>query len=158
MSLSKLELAKAFAPLLVALIFGAITAYIAWRQYKVASTKLNLELFDRRYMVFNRLWIICADAVGKQGILLNDKYLGTRSPFEYFWPKARFLFGEEIDEFIQQVITNWLTLCSFEHQIKNDVQVLESDERRRLYHWFQDYAPSRMQVIFRRYLDLSAIK
>jgi hypothetical protein len=49
-------------------------------------------------------------------------------------------------------------LCSFEHQIKNDVQVLESDERRRLYHWFQDYAPSRMQVIFRRYLDLSAIK
>jgi hypothetical protein len=154
----KLEWAKAFAPVAVALTFGAITAYIAWRQYRVSRSKLSLDLFERRYNIFSRIWTICVDAVGAQKILLFDAYMGAKTPFDEFWPQASFLFGAEINDFIQQTIENWLTLSSLEHQAKKDPMILEGEERRRLFYWFQDYAGPKMKSLFDPYLDFSNIR
>lgn len=153
-----LELTKAFASVAVALIFGAIAAYVAWRQYRVASSKLSLDLFERRYDIYSRIWAICVDAVGPQKILLFDMYIGAKTPFDEFWPQASFLFGPEVNEFIQQIIENWLTLSSLEHQAKKDPMILEEEERRKLFYWFQDYAGTKMKSLFDPYLDFSKIK
>jgi hypothetical protein len=158
MPANNLDLAKVLAPILVALIFGVITAYIAWRQYQVAHSRLTFDLFQDRYRIYERIWRICADAMGPQKLLLSDRYQGHRSPFDNFWPKASLLFGSDVDAFIQQVALNWMTLSSLEHEAKKNVEVLENSERRQLYYWFQDQVPSELRKRFMPYLDLSRVR
>lgn len=158
MSTVDLNLAKVFAPVLVALIFGVITAHIAWKQYEVAQSRLSFDVFQHRYRIYERIWRICADAMGPQKILLSDRYRGHHSPFDAFWPKASLLFGPDADDFIQQVALNWMTLSSLEREVKRNVEVLENAERRQLYCWFQDQVPCELRRRFAPYLDLSRIR
>lgn len=58
-----LELVKGVPTVLVTLLIGVIATYIAWRQCKVAKeqrriahAKLNLDLFQRRYEIFELTW------------------------------------------------------------------------------------------------------
>jgi len=44
---------QALGPPFVAFVFGAVAAMIAWRQWKTANDKLRLDLFDRRWKVFD---------------------------------------------------------------------------------------------------------
>lgn len=42
-------------PPIGSLVLAAIVAYVAWRQWRTAHNKLALDLFDKRYAVYQRL-------------------------------------------------------------------------------------------------------
>ena len=117
-------LTKELGPVEVRLILGAITAYIAWRQYRVAHSKLSLDLFERRYKVFVHIWAICIDAVGQQKSYFMI-YIARTTPFDEFWPQASFLFGADVNKFIEQTVAGWLTLSRLERQAEKDPMILE---------------------------------
>jgi len=72
-----------------------MVAFIAWQQWQVASSKLRLDLFDRRYKVYDatRKFLACIvrDASFTDAQLL-EFYGGTSD--------AEFLFGPEVVDYI----------------------------------------------------------
>ena len=148
-------MARVFGPIFITLVFGTITALIAWRQYRVSKVELQLDLFDRRFEVFRRIWEICVDATGAQRILLSSH---AETPFADFWPQAHFLFGDDVNELIDELMSKWMTLSNFERELVGDSTVLENSERKQLYHWFHEIASKELPIVFRRYIYFGRIK
>jgi hypothetical protein len=94
------ELIKGLPAALVALVIGAIAACIAYRQYRVARDKFRLDLFDRRYAIFLATWRelsrVVTDGPPQQAF----------SEFQNHVPQARFLFGPEIEAYLQELMKN----------------------------------------------------
>jgi hypothetical protein len=86
------ELAKGIPAAFVALMIGLVAGGIAWRQFKVARAKLNLDLFEHRYEVYNIVWAYLS-VRGKGGDEMDIDYNNAV-------PKAYFLFGQEIGDFM----------------------------------------------------------
>lgn len=76
------------AGIFIATIFGV---WIAWRQFVTARTKLQLDLYDRRYVVFAAARMLLADvaahASASESALRNFE-LGTAD--------APFFFGDDV--------------------------------------------------------------
>ena len=81
------------ATIFATVVIGGIAAYIAYRQYQVAHAKLKLNLFDKRYAIFQQTWEILSETV-TQGTRAKNHGLAT--PLNNFLPQAGFLFGEPI--------------------------------------------------------------
>lgn len=90
------ELAKGLPAAFVALIIGLIAAYIAFHQYRVARDKLRLDLFERRYELYDVIWTFLSEFENSHG--------AARQPVTNEIPKAHFLFGAEIAEFFAEVL------------------------------------------------------
>jgi len=80
------------------LVLGVSVAIVAWLQWWVALNKLRLDLFDRRYKVY--------DATRKflAGILRDSKFTNSEL-FEFYagTSDAEFLFGAEVVEHLAQI-------------------------------------------------------
>src|SRR5689334_7588384 len=85
------------SPLLTTLI-AAFVAYVAWQQYKTAKTKLKLDLFDRRYKV----WQTLQDFLGTiiRDADMNDDALRK---FVVGTGDAEFLFKDEVPDYLHEV-------------------------------------------------------
>ena len=94
------EWVKTIAPVIVTVIFGAIAGAITWRRYKVAQAKLKLDLFERRYKIFEEL-----------RTLHTNYHMPT--PFDNFKPEAAFLFGKR-KAYIDELADNWSELHRLE--------------------------------------------
>ena len=62
-------------------IVAAIVAYIAWQQWMVSRDRLRLDLFDRRYRVYQ--------AVRKFGALVLEKDPFNQSQLDEFFEMSR---------------------------------------------------------------------
>ena len=49
------ELLKGLPAAFVALVIGGVAAGVAWRQMRIAQAKLKLDLFDKRYRLYELL-------------------------------------------------------------------------------------------------------
>ncbi|UEP34910.1 hypothetical protein LL998_01015 [Burkholderia ambifaria] len=87
------ELAKGVPAAVVALLVGVVGAFIAWRQYHVARAKLNLDLFEKRYELFNMVWAFASFVVQDGPPSLQAP---ERIELKNLNPKIEFLFGDEI--------------------------------------------------------------
>ena len=80
------------------LVLGVAVAVVAWLQWWVALNKLRLDLFDRRYKVY--------DATRKflAGILRDGKFTNSEL-FEFYagTSDAEFLFGADVVEHLAQI-------------------------------------------------------
>ena len=100
-----LELVKGIPTALIALLIGLVAAGIAFRQYKVAAGKFNLDLFKERYEVYEAIF----------GYLKECRYQRYPSerklekPFLNAIPKAYFLFGPEVGTFMNEIATQVMT-------------------------------------------------
>jgi hypothetical protein len=92
------ELIKGVPTALVALIVGLVAAGIALRQYRVARAKLNLDLFEDRYAIFDVITNFLRD---HREVANHEFDVAFRESIS----KAYFLFGPEIGEFMR---TAWL--------------------------------------------------
>jgi hypothetical protein len=80
----------------VALTIGSIAAYIAYQQWKVARARLDLDLFEQRYALFELLWaFVSADADAAEDAVRALKRAV---------PKFYFLFGPEIGIYVEEVL------------------------------------------------------
>lgn len=143
------ELLKGLPTVLIALI----AAGIAYRQYRVARNKLKLDLFDKRYAIFQQTWEILSEVV-KGGTQENSYGLAT--PFNKFLPQAAFLFGKDIEKYLDDVSNNWIELCALEAE-RADVQGAEFTRNvsraSELKRWFFVEASKGAKQKFGRYLN-----
>jgi len=80
----------------VAFTIGSIAAYIAYQQWKVARARLDLDLFEQRYALFESLWaFVSADA---------DDAEDAARELKRAVPKFYFLFGPEIGIYVEEVL------------------------------------------------------
>ncbi len=80
------------------LIVGCMVAFIAWQQWRVAENKLRLDLFDRRYKVYDTTRKFLAGIVREASF--SDAQL-----FEFYGgtSDAGFLFGSEVVDYLDVI-------------------------------------------------------
>jgi hypothetical protein len=103
-----------------------ITTYIAVQQWKTNRNKLKLDLYDRRFKVFERIRDILAMMFT---VVSDDKRLfellgGTR--------EAEFLFGAEIKGYIEEVYRRASALSSARNQLREILGTAPTETRIRL--------------------------
>jgi hypothetical protein len=96
----------------VAYRIGSSQRDIAREQKRIAAAKLNLELFEERYALFEKVWGFLSEAVTKDELDL----LGTG--FGNLIPKAQFLFGDEIAEYMRDISAQRTQLAVLLHAQK----------------------------------------
>jgi len=87
------------------LLIGCLIGSIAWQQWQVARSKLRLDLFDRRYKVF--------DATRKfLAVILREARFEGSHLFEFFagTSDAEFLFDSDIVDYLAQIRTRALNM------------------------------------------------
>jgi hypothetical protein len=87
------DILKGLPAAFVALVIGIVAAAIAARQYLLARAKLNLDLFERRYAIYETVWEFLSMKLGP-----HDDSMETR--FANSIPTAYFLFGRDIGEYM----------------------------------------------------------
>lgn len=139
------------APVFVALVIGVIAAYIAYQQYRLAHAKLKFDLFQKRYDIFYQTWAyLSAPLTG-----------ALQSPFAEFdklRPQALFLFGEEVDTYLdtaQKKMTELWTIQQVTRQNNNIIRPEHIDRHSQLERWFATEAITGAKQVFRKYLDVS---
>ena len=83
---------------IVTLFLSVAVAVIAWQQWRVADNRLRLDLFDRRYKVY--------DATRKfLATILRDANFTDSQLFEFYagTSDAEFLFGADVTEHLEKI-------------------------------------------------------
>jgi hypothetical protein len=146
------EMMKGIPAAFVTLMIGGIAGAITWRQYRVAQAKLKLDLFERRFKIFHQTWVVVSDTAirGTQ----NDEHQGMFAPLNNFGPEAAFLFGKDIEQYIDEIGSKWLEL----HRIQkpsNPNAAQEAFREKELTDWFFEQGKSGVKARFSPYLDFS---
>jgi hypothetical protein len=149
------EMMKGVPAAFVTLIIGGIAAAITYRQYKVAQAKLKLDLFERRFKIFHLTWVAVSDTVIRG---TRDENHGLFTPFNNFRPEAAFLFGSDIEDYVDELAHNWNELHALEVE-KDDVagkdrnkNIARSSE---LKNWFFEQGSKGVKARFAPYLDFA---
>ena len=80
------------------LVIGGFAAYIAWRQWRTAQDRVVLDLFERRFQVFQELTQTIASAFSEANVKIDDL-----AKFDAATEKARYLFGAEVHDYLKEV-------------------------------------------------------
>lgn len=149
------EVVKALLPGLPAAIVALVVAMVGWRiaqhQTAIAQAKLKLDLFEKRFPIFQQTWEIMSE-VAREGTRTKNWGLGT--PFNNFAPQAAFLFGREIEAYLSEAATNWIDLNTIEAENEDPAARARNAARRReLKQWFHNEASTGLKERFGRYLD-----
>jgi hypothetical protein len=80
------------------LILGVAVAIIAWQQWRVADTKLRLDLFDRRYKIYDAAKTFLA-------VIIRNATFTDSQLFEFNAGTldAEFLFKADVVEYLNQI-------------------------------------------------------
>jgi hypothetical protein len=155
------EMMKGVPAGVVTLIIGLIAAGITLRQYYVAKAKLKLDLFEKRYAIFHKTWVAVSAVIQGGTRQVN---LGLATPFNNFRPEAAFLFGKDMETYIDELSHNWAELHGLESEradlggpagpdrLKN---IQRSSE---LTKWFFEQASTGVKAKFAPYLDFQKWK
>ncbi len=116
---------------------------------EIAAAKLNLDLFEERYKLFLEVWQFLSIASS-----VSDE-TQIHTPFTNLIPKARFLFGKEVVDFMteanQRRIAYILAVRASYNQDYDSSEAEKIGERAK---WLLD-AASNCQKKFAPYLDFS---
>jgi hypothetical protein len=146
------EMMKGVPAAFVTLIIGGIAGLITWRQYQVAKAKLKLDLFEKRYAIFHKIRVIISDVRSKG---LEENY-GRFPPFDHLRPETRFLFGEGMEQYLDELSTRWTELYGLRSEmvdvegadrIKNIARASE------LENWFFEQASTGAKAKFSSYMN-----
>ena len=144
-------MAKGFPGAIVALVIGAIAAYIAWHQYKTGKAKLKLDLFDKRYKVFLETWRYLSSAI------CNEQPVSpTNLPFSNLIPKAAFLFGPEIEAYLQEASNKMIVFHTIAECCRKNGNVMRPEDIQiyaALTSWFSNEASVGAKKRFEKFLD-----
>lgn len=146
------DLMKGAPTAIVALVIGLVAASIAYRQYRVARAKLKLDLFDKRYDIFLDTWTILSGVVSN-GVQPTG---GLSTPFNNLIPKAAFLFGPDVEEYLTKAVGQWSLLWAIRARTQgnaNIVQAADIQKLAELNRWFFEEATSGAKRLFGEYLD-----
>lgn len=143
------ELIKGIPAAVVALLVGVLASWIGYQQYRVGRAKLNLDLFDKRYLVFQKTWeFLSSPPPGMFG----------SGPFDNLIPQASFLFGPEVAEYMRTASRHATELATIGARARGRGDVIAPEDIPRdteLHNWFFQEASVGVKSIFGRYLDFA---
>ncbi|KWA37462.1 hypothetical protein WL27_17510 [Burkholderia multivorans] len=147
------ELVKGVPTALVALLVGGVAASIAWRQYRVARAKLNLDLFEKRYELFKIVWEYLSGVVvdGTPAIISPEKLALVN-----LIPKIEFLFGKSVAEYVNIIHAKATELWLIDQHTKQNGSVMRPEHIQRhvdLLEWFSHEAMTGARQRFGGYLN-----
>ncbi len=131
-------------------IIGLIAAFIAWRQYRTARAKLNLDLFEKRYAVFEVTWQFLSD------IVWNARPTGPLPSINNLIPQAGFLFGPQIKDYLKEVSKNATDLWSINQRTKANQNVMvqtDISQHLALLLWFWGEATGGADKMFAPFME-----
>ena len=147
------ELVKGLPAAFVALVIGGIAAWLAYQQWKVARAKFTLDLFDKRYKIFEATW----------GELSKFATTGIERPsnaeFTNLMPQAQFLFGSEIRDYMTEISKKGIEIWTIDQTTKASANVMKQEDTARYYeisNWLGQEAIDGCRAKFGKYLDFSA--
>jgi hypothetical protein len=120
-----------------------VGAWIAFRQSEIAGNKLKFDLFDKRYEIFMHTWTYLSNIVhnGPEPKSEKSKSFEIFKNFRNNIPQAGFLFGSDIEKYLDELHENHMELWSL--QINYDEKGLKQEEIERkaaLTIWFVNEA------------------
>lgn len=129
---------------------------IGWGQWRLARNKLRLDLFDRRYKVFDATRNFASEIL-KTATFTNDQlfifYAGTTD--------AEFLFGSDVVDYLTETRTRAVKMRQLQKVYENLPLGEERTKAVNAEHneliWMNDQL-TRMTKIYRPYLGFSHIK
>lgn len=147
------ELVKGVPAAVVALVVGIVGGLIAWRQYRVARAKLNLDLFEKRYELFMVVWTFVSSVVQGGVRRLNSP---ERVEMINQIPKMEFLFGHELAEYVRKISAQHGSLWSIQQATAQNNNVMPQahvQAHLELMQWFADEASDGVRARFGAYLN-----
>lgn len=150
-----IENLKAFLPPIAAITVGCAAFIVSLQQVRtakfqadIAKAKLNLDLFEKRYLLFETTW----------GFLSNpdNDYRTNRPKFTNEIPKASFLFGSDVEEYMKEISKNAVDLhvLTVKHNARN-ILAEEIARMSTLENWFISEASTGVKAIFGKYMNFS---
>jgi hypothetical protein len=85
-----------WAQAIALIVISCLGSWIAYKQVRIAGAKLNLDLYDRRFKVFEATRTVLIFALQKGDVaqdVMNTFYIGVAD--------AIFLFDKSIDDYLQ---------------------------------------------------------
>ena len=104
-------------------VIGFLGVYIAWRQWKTAAYRFKLDLFDKRFLVYDATIDFILSIRGG-GVVLGQ-HLGI---FKEKTLPARFLFDDKIAEYISEIKEKALDVQTYMAELKGDLPDKERGE------------------------------
>ena len=103
-------------------MIALFVAYIAWQQHRTNKQKLKLDLFDRRFEVYEATKKYLAKIGAKDDVTRDDLV-----NFNIETNKSYFLFGNDIQEYLNELHSKGVILHSLNKKLRTDK--LSQDER-----------------------------
>lgn len=128
-------------------------AEIAAEQKRIAAAKLNLELFEQRYAMFYKVWGFLSETFHTE----NEELISFDFTNEI--PKAQFLFGQEIADYMREAEKKRGKLAMLHRKLVVTGNSSDEDTKQttELGIWFYQEAGNCFER-FAPYLDFSAWK
>jgi K+-sensing histidine kinase KdpD len=162
-----LEIAKLVVTSLVTLVVGIVALSIQARQRDIAEqqartaaaakavahAKLNLDLFHERFAVFEKFSEFLSD-------YLTNGHLVTPADFSALIPKAQFLFGKDIANYMREASDKRTKLATTQMAMARRGYLFDANDEKLvsdLEKWFFN-AASDCHKHFAEYLDFSSWK
>lgn len=136
-------------------VIAIVTTYIAIQQYRTNRLKLKLELFERRYSVYQSVKDFIRFAV-REGNISNEALNKLNDETQ----DAFFLFGKQVDEYISELRLKGVRLMYVNGQLANtnlkvgDARSELAEEDAVLCTWFGQQLRQSKQV-FKKDLGMS---
>ncbi|HVK54798.1 MAG TPA: hypothetical protein VM532_07185 [Burkholderiales bacterium] len=138
----------------IALIIGSIAVWIAYRHSTVTEARFKLELFEKRHDVFVATWKFLSELVQKNPITTTDIFNFCNST-----ANAKFLFGNEIAQFLEEAKLKGIKLGTAEYTLSrtpsDEARNAAYAERHELVTWVENEL-KQVKDRFKPYLDLSS--
>lgn len=146
------ELVKGLPTLLATIVIGGIAAYIAYQQWKVSRAKLQLDLFEKRFAIFDATWTELSRAI-------QDRWQEFATPqFTNLIPQAEFLFSPEISNYMREIASklseNWL-IAQKTKANHNVIPPEFIEKQAALSGWLANHASEECKRIFAPYMSFS---
>ncbi|MCL1478525.1 MAG: hypothetical protein MH219_13840 [Marinobacter sp.] len=135
-------------------VIGFLGVYIAWKQWKTAAYRHRMDLFDKRFEIYEATIDFILSIRG--GGQVSDKCLAV---FKEKTLPVRFLFNDEVADYIAEIRSQALDAQTFSQEAegmdagpeKIETQRKSSEARKWLYHQLDE---EELNKRFRKFLDL----
>jgi hypothetical protein len=148
------EIAKGIPAAVITAVVGLFVAGITLRQYNVARAKLNLDLFNERYALFELLWGFLSARVGD-----IDKAGAITTKLQNSVPKFYFLFGAKVGDFVNSALSRAIVQDTeysvSHHPYNNEAAAKAATSLSESYKWFLNEA-NKVRDRFAPYLDFES--
>jgi hypothetical protein len=142
-----IDISKALLTPVIAIVAG----YIAWQQLKTNRRKLKLDLFEKRYAVFEKI----GEFIGS---ILTSGKVGSGKDMQFLvdTKAVGLLFSEDISTFVSEIYRKAVRLHTLDAELEGTQgpqRISNIEAQREIKDWYGE-ALEGLEARFREYLKL----